>query len=85
MKDFNYDKVCSLKDIERHPMVTETSNEINLGQGLWVYLKPEFINPHMECGIIHEDSIAKLVDQLKYCQEKQLCLKNITASIQMKI
>ena len=44
----------------KDPRVDHTSDERATGEGFWVYLKPEFINDHMECGLIHEWTFADI-------------------------
>lgn len=37
--------------------------------GIWIYLKPGWYNPYLECGTIHEYSVKACVAQLKECYE----------------
>lgn len=46
------------------------SDERNNGDGWWVYLIEPFFNTNLECRTIHEQTLAKCIDQLKECVNK---------------
>ena len=62
-------KARTLADIRNHPFVESTHTE-NDGfreddrPARWVYLKPGYISEDMECGTIHEGTIAECCDML---------------------
>jgi hypothetical protein len=51
-------------------MIAEVSDERNNGDGVWFYLKSEYWNYEMECGIIHEQTLRECLSQLKYVKLK---------------
>lgn len=54
-------KARTLNDIKAHPWVYDAFND---GDGWWVYMHAGFIQPDMECGSIHEDTIRECCDML---------------------
>jgi hypothetical protein len=66
-----------MKTIERLPekyrnAITSVSDERNNGDGWWLYLKPPFWNPEMECRIIHETRLSDCVSILKNIVDKNI-------------
>ena len=59
----------SLNKIKELPFVDYISDERSGGDGIWVYLKKGFFNPHLETHCIHEDLISKIQWQLKIIKE----------------
>lgn len=66
-------KARTLADIRNHPFVESTHTEWDgcftdaldrERPGRWVYLKPGYICPSMECGTIHEASIRDCCEML---------------------
>lgn len=47
-------------EFKTHPWVDAFSDERGSGEGLWVYLKPEYFCALMECRVLHEDTVAEL-------------------------
>jgi hypothetical protein len=47
--------------------IEDISDERDLGDGFWIYLKPPFFNPQKECRIIHEETISECLAILKSC------------------
>ena len=47
--------------------IKEFSDERDNGNGYWIYLKEPYFNPEMECRIIHEQQIRKVISILKDC------------------
>ena len=47
------------------------SFEYEGNDGWWIYLKNGYINPHMECGIIHEATLKDVSEQLKCCKKEK--------------
>jgi hypothetical protein len=65
-------KVRSWSDLKQDPRVESTSDERSNDDGFWVYLKPEFINDHMECGVVHEKTFADIRWQMNKTVRKRL-------------
>jgi|TARA_R100000030_G_scaffold19852_1_gene14149 hypothetical protein len=59
-----YKKARTYADMERDPRVDWISDERGTGEGIWVYLKEGYINDHLECGTIHEHTVAECCLQL---------------------
>lgn len=57
--------MATLNTIKKHPKVDEISDERNNGDGIWIYLKPGFINEEKEVHCIHEHTIEECLEQLK--------------------
>lgn len=62
-------KARTLADIKRHPMVESTHTEFDGYReddraARWVYLKPGYLSPDMECGTIHEGTIKECCELL---------------------
>jgi hypothetical protein len=47
--------------------IDDISDERNLGDGFWIYLKKPFFNAHMESRIIHEQKLSDCISELKRC------------------
>lgn len=47
--------------------ILKISDERNMGDGWWIYLREPFFNPVLECKIIHEQVLADCIEQLKHC------------------
>ena len=63
--------VKSWSDLNNDPRVESTSDERSNDDGFWVYLKPEFINDHMECGVVHEKTFAAIRWQMNKTVRKR--------------
>lgn len=62
-------KARTVADIRNHPFVESTHTEDDGYRedgkpARWVYLKPGYISPDMECGTIHEGTVAECCDML---------------------
>lgn len=61
-------KARTMRDLETDPRVSFISDERGIcphgGDGIWVYLKEGYTNTHLECGTIHEYTIADCCQQL---------------------
>ena len=57
-------KARTYNDILNDPRVDSVSDERGYGDGIWVYLKQGYINQRLECGTIHEHTIAECCQQL---------------------
>ena len=57
-------KARTYNDILNDPRVDSVSDERGYGDGIWVYLKKGYINQRLECGTIHEHTIAECCQQL---------------------
>lgn len=57
----------TFKQIENHKAVESIHKEYDNGSNYsyWVYLKNGYINPEMECGLIHEPTLKLVSEQLK--------------------
>lgn len=53
--------------IEQHPAVDEVFRD---SDGWWVWLGLDWINPHLECSMIHEQNIRDCYTQLKGVRKK---------------
>lgn len=51
--------------IATDPRVQSISDERNMGDGVWVYLKPGFLNGSTDTGTIHESSFSKCLRVLR--------------------
>ena len=71
-KDMRFKKIRSWSDLENDPRVEQVSDERASDDGYWVYLKPDYINEHMECGIIHERTFADIRRQMNTTVRKRL-------------
>jgi len=61
-------------DVKRHPLVKDANKEWCSLEGIsyWVYLKPEYICTEMECGIIHEPTVKRVLYLLNHCVIKTI-------------
>ncbi len=59
-----YKKARTYADMGNDSRVDWVSDERGTEEGIWVYLKEGFINTHLECGTIHEHTVAECCDQL---------------------
>jgi len=59
-----YKKATTYTHLNLDSRVDWISDERGNGDGIWVYLKEGFINTHLECGTIHEHTVAECCDQL---------------------
>lgn len=50
--------------------IDSISDERGNGDGWWIYLKPPFFNPQLECQTIHEQKLATAISILKECVNK---------------
>jgi len=57
-----YKKARTMRDLRNDPRVSQVFNDGI--DGIWVHLKEEFINNRLECGTIHEYTIAECCQQL---------------------
>lgn len=57
--------------------IVDFSDERNNGDGWWIYLKPPFWNPELECRIIHEQNLASCIKQLKSIVNNNLVSVNM--------
>lgn len=57
----------TLSDIRKHPAVEKVKKEYDDGSrySYWVYLKKGWINPLMECRVIHEKTVRDVCDQFQ--------------------
>lgn len=51
----------TLTNIRNHSAVESAVKDLD---GYWIFLKDGYINPHLECGIIHERSLKECISQL---------------------
>jgi uncharacterized protein involved in high-affinity Fe2+ transport len=47
------------------PRVSDVSDETGYGEGVWVYLKPEYVSTSTDTGTIHEDTWTEALKVLK--------------------
>lgn len=59
-----------MRDIQNDPRVSSVSDERSMGDGVWVYLKANFVNTHLECHTIHERTVRECCEQLNNCIRK---------------
>ena len=64
----------SSKDVSKHPLVRDISDERNMGDGIWVYLQNGWCCPQTDCNSIHEDTWGEVIACLKdaYYDETQV-------------
>lgn len=48
------------------PRVQYISDERATGEGIWIYLKTDFVNTFLECSMIHERTLKDCVQQLNH-------------------
>jgi len=54
--------------LEREDAIYAVHAEVDDGlKSYWVYLRPGFVNTHLECGTIHERLAADAVYQIRHC------------------
>ena len=59
-----YKKATTYSHLNLDSRVDWVSDERGSGDGIWVYLKEGFINTRLECGTIHEHTVAECCNQL---------------------
>ncbi len=57
-----------IERIEQHPAVQEVFRD---SDGWWVWLHTDWINPHLECAQIHEQSIRDCYSQLQSVRKRK--------------
>jgi hypothetical protein len=51
----------TLTDVRKHPSVADAFRD---SDGYWIFLIDGYVNPHLECGMIHEILLKKCISQL---------------------
>ena len=47
----------TLAELVADPRVTSVSDERDDGDGVWIYLAPDWWNPQDECSVVHRDTM----------------------------
>ena len=57
-------KLKTMADIQNDPRVDWVSDERGSDEGIWVYLINDYFNTFLECGTIHEETVAECLEQM---------------------
>ena len=57
-------KLRTMADIQNDPRVDWVSDERGSDEGIWIYLINDYFNTFLECGTIHEKTVAECLEQM---------------------
>lgn len=55
----------TIEKVQAHPACAGVADDRQFGDGYWVYTKPGWMIPEMDCHTIHESSIAECYRLIK--------------------